>query len=309
MKYKTFINPLVVFALLTGMSQLHAQDLRSLQAACNSDDAESCMNLAFKYEGGMPDENAELALESYERACKLGNGEGCVGAASELTPLRAMLAPGTRAIALYEQGCELGATPGCVNAGIVHEYGRGTPVDTALALGLYQRGCSMANRFLCQSAGRLEEVLRGRPSSRGAEAIPMTLFGVTLGKTTIEQLEALHRVRVQSELGCSGGPHYSIKGSTLDPSLEGTVGFYFSKAGVLVGLTTKIERERIDEVSADFDKRYMRVPTEDARSVGADPLWVHGDSEVIIYVPFSSRATIGYYDWGFRGGCISMQLN
>ena len=281
-----------------------AQERDELQQACDEGDAGSCITLAYQFEAGTPDADAQRVLELNERACELGSGDGCVKVAVKLTPLMSMMEPDTRSIALFEKGCELGAPSGCANAGIIYERGRSTSVDKTLALEIYEHGCSLGSRYLCQSAGRLKQVMLGRPSSRGAEQTAVTVFNATVGQTTVDQLLELHPVNLQRKIDCAGGALYSILGSKLDANQPGSVSFFFSEDDVLAGIFSKADIEAREEIQEQFDSRFARVPSEEAVSVGADPLWLHGDTEIMVYATsYDSMATIGYFDWGVRGGC------
>lgn len=199
---------------------------------------------------------------------------------------------------------KLGTATGCLNAGIVFERGRRTQTNKALALEIYEHGCKLNKRYSCRSAGRLREVLLGRPSERGIEPSPMGFFGTTPGKTTIKELQALHPVYLKNKFGCAGGVTYAISGDSLDGSLSGHVNFFFNEEGVLAGLTTGTDKMFISKVREDYDKRYKRVPKEKAVSLAADPLWLHGDTEVMTWAPsYSNDVLMGFYDLGYRGGC------
>lgn len=299
-------------ALLTALSLLltlqlpsYAQDREALEQACSNDDAESCFTLSYRYGD---DGDKEREEELFERSCELGFGEGCVALAVRLAPMTQLLSPSTKARELFELGCELGTTSGCANAGMIHEAGRGTAVNTESALAFYRRGCDeLANPRLCYSVARLEEKLKGRPSTRGKPALPMTLFDVTIGRTTIEQLTNLHDVNYNIELGCAGGRAYSISASKLEEQMPGSVEFYFNSDGVLSGMTTDALNENLEQVRADFNSRYESIPVKQANAIGANELWMHGDTEILFYAPSYARvATIGYFDWGYKGRCFPM---
>ena len=285
----------------------------ALRRACDANELEACVDLARAYEygeGGVEaDEERSLAL--LDRACDGGLADACTSLATRLNPgILSMLNPPPRTIELYERACELGSVAGCWNAGQIHEAGRNVEVDTARALALYGRGCAMGNRYACQDVGRLEDVLRGPPSRRGAAARPTTVLDVTLGSTTIDQLEALHPVDRSFELACAGGPAYDL----LEPSLgeENLLMalFLFDGDGVLAGVTTTMDIDRERETRSRFDETFIAVPRAEAVALGADPLWRHGDAEIILYEPpLGNDFMVGYYDWGVRGPCIKMQPN
>jgi hypothetical protein len=297
------VMPLLMF--LSSINPINAQEITDLQFDCDKGDAESCLELGFTYRYRTDEpSDYEKALEPLLRACELGSGEGCVSAASQLTPTLETYKPVARSITLYERGCELGTATGCLNAGIIHERGSRTPANKALALELYQQGCKINDRYSCRSAGRLKEVLLGRPTTRGAEPVPMSLLGTTIGETTIDQLQAMHPVNFQTNPGCAGGATYSILGERLDASLSGSVNFFFNDKSVLAGLTASTDKKYIDRIHGFNDERYTRVPKDKAVSLAADPLWLYGDTEVMTWAPgYANEVVMGFYDWGYRGSC------
>lgn len=118
-----------------------------LKAACDADDAASCVNLALRFERGdgvRP--NQDEALTLYEKACKLGNAHACYGEGMMLlyeknNPIRAHL--------LFEYTCKAKHWPSCVVLGDLHREGRLMKRDEKQALSLYKTACEGRSKRGC----------------------------------------------------------------------------------------------------------------------------------------------------------------
>ena len=125
--------------------------LALLRRTCQGDDgAVACLALGDLLERGVAGVAAadpQQAVALYERACELGDAQGCVLLGRRLGDME-------QAAALYERACGADEPAGCLLAGRARLEGRGVPVDVGLAAERFERGCrELASPRNCTALG------------------------------------------------------------------------------------------------------------------------------------------------------------
>lgn len=132
---------------------------RALQDECDGGRPQSCNRLAFKYESsdGVP-RSRTIAARLYERACDLGESNGCMNGGTLYFYGGGDPPPDpARGLGLLERACDLKHSLGCLKIGIVYQLGHGVAPDPELAFGYFQRACDLGLQGGCQYAGELLE--------------------------------------------------------------------------------------------------------------------------------------------------------
>ncbi len=128
-------------------------DVVQLEAACKQGTTEACFTAARLYACGRQvplDSRKAVALD--ERACQLGDPDGCFDAAALLTDLAdATPAELAHSAALFRDACHTGNQPGCSNYAAALALGRGVPLDLAAAKELFDSACARGNQPACLS--------------------------------------------------------------------------------------------------------------------------------------------------------------
>jgi TPR repeat protein len=130
------------------------------QAGCDGGDTKACMRLAAAYDSGAgvpPDDEKSRSL--FERACKLGDYEGCVSLGVQLEARELAIPDGPkRAIALYQAACDHDVASGCLFMGYAYAGASGhqaVPRDDRRAQGFFERACELKGASGCVHAGTL----------------------------------------------------------------------------------------------------------------------------------------------------------
>lgn len=129
------------------------------QSECDAGKAPACMRLAAAYDSGQgvaPDEARSQAL--FERACELGDYEGCVSLGVQLDARASTIPDGPqRAHALYEKACDQNVASGCLFLGYTYSNTGGhigAPPDPAKAAALFKKACDLGNADACTEASK-----------------------------------------------------------------------------------------------------------------------------------------------------------
>lgn len=144
------------------------------KGACLDGKATGCFLL------GIAEINPGYVMEPFERACKLGLAEGCVGAGDALRRGVGTPKDEARALRLFEQACRDGSAQGCAFAAFQYATGQGVPRNDARATNLYVRACEGGDPVGCYNMGLMYGNARG----------------------TVEDLK---RARDAYAVGCAGG--------------------------------------------------------------------------------------------------------
>lgn len=143
------------------------------KGACLDGKATGCFLL------GIDEMNPGYVMEPFEKACKLGLAEGCVGAGDALR--RGVGAPKdeARALRLFEQACRDGSAQGCAFAAFQYATGQGIPRNDARATNLYVRACEGGDPAGCYNMGLMYGNARGTVEdiSRALEAYSVGCAG------------------------------------------------------------------------------------------------------------------------------------
>lgn len=149
---------------------------RLLDRACALGQAQGCSNLAGLYhEPGTGRTEPQRALKLYARSCELGLASGCMAVGGMVSDGRLMPADATRAAAMYEQACTHKDALGCFTAGMVHSEGRGVARSTELAAERFDRACALGHATGCFNAGIL--LFRERGAKPGDNERAAQYFG------------------------------------------------------------------------------------------------------------------------------------
>lgn len=135
-------------------------------------------------------------IELLQRACDLGDGQGCYLLALKLGNTK-------EGAAAYEQACEAGNSLACTNLGYVYEHGEGVAKDLASAVRLYKLGCKGSS---CAAPNNLGCVNLGRfyRDGIGVDADPrraLQLFRDVCDRTAVDDEDAGHIARSCSLAG------------------------------------------------------------------------------------------------------------
>ena len=162
--------------------------VRVLQRGCDLKNPAACMNLGFTYAEGrgiakdesraqhyyelgctgdvapacsmlgqlldeQDDADAGAGFEYYEKACKLGDKNGCVNAAHVYLDEDFAQHDTAQALRLFTESCDADNGSGCVGEAHMLALGVGVAADSRSALRLYQKGCSLDAYWGCLSYG------------------------------------------------------------------------------------------------------------------------------------------------------------
>ncbi len=127
-----------------------------LDRACVLGNAEGCANLAMMYAApGTGRQAPDRALGLYTRSCELGLASGCMAGGGLVAEGTLVAADPARAATLFEQACTRRDAPGCYTAGMVHSQGRGVARSTELAGQRFDQACALGHAMGCFNAGIL----------------------------------------------------------------------------------------------------------------------------------------------------------
>ena len=114
---------------------------------CDPDNVNACVKMGVKYEDS---QNISKANELYERACDLGDAEGCIKIADlyyngiEISQNR------PKAYTFYEKACDLNHGWGCFKLGMGHAGGGDDiRLDRSKADFYLKRACDLGKEDAC----------------------------------------------------------------------------------------------------------------------------------------------------------------
>ena len=125
--------------------------LEACEARCASGDAIACTDAGHALDAAWP-YDAVAAAEHFDRACTLGDPNGCAALAVLYQDGRGRPHDDARALELYNQACDAGSGVGCFNAGLMHEGGNGAELDRQKSRAAFQRAESNYRRD-CDAGG------------------------------------------------------------------------------------------------------------------------------------------------------------
>lgn len=123
--------------------------VKLLRAACDLDDAESCLRLGTWHhlgQSGLP-KDSTAAKHLIDRSCKLGLAKACAVA---------RVLPGADEVQLVRAACDAGDAHSCMSLGLWYRVGlRGLPKDPAAAKSWIDRACKLGDPLACERVRRL----------------------------------------------------------------------------------------------------------------------------------------------------------
>lgn len=200
-----------------------------LAVGCEAKDAAKCVALA------RTESDPRAALDGFEQACDLGDGDAC-GEAGEhwLAPANRDVA---RAIALLQRGCGDGSGSACARLARVYEEGDGVDVSLALAAQTRQKACDAGDGRSCRKLACSVE------TSDGARALDLWQEGCKKGDSVSCALAELSAPKPAAEAAVAAAgtvdkpaaPAPAPAVAALEPAAEKPRG-RAAVGGVLVGL-------------------------------------------------------------------------
>jgi uncharacterized protein len=119
--------------------------------ACHRNSAEACMILGDLYENGIGIvANKKLAIEKYEKSCRLEHAPACRLAGSLLLKLDSKSIINDGIITLYKKGCTLNDSNSCLDLGRIYSDSSMNNRDNKVALNYITRSCDLKNEQACQ---------------------------------------------------------------------------------------------------------------------------------------------------------------
>jgi uncharacterized protein len=117
-----------------------------LQKACDGDDAKSCNSL-----GLVKEDEGDYALvrDLYEKACALGDLDGCTNRGLMFETGAAENQDYGKAQTIYEDVCRRHGASGCRNLGRLYMEGSGVPQDGATAAKYLEKACALDPAYGC----------------------------------------------------------------------------------------------------------------------------------------------------------------
>lgn len=185
------------------------------EKSCDSGDTKACMRLAAAYDSGSGvSADDEKSRNLFERACKLGDYEGCVSLGVQLEARELQIPDGPqRAIALYQSACDHDVANGCLFLGYAYAGSSGhsaVPVDEGRAHAFFERTCQLKGASGCAHAAQdFLEGRRGQPSD-SARAVDFYQQACDLGDG-----QACHRLGSLLVNGERGVPKDDARGRAL----------------------------------------------------------------------------------------------
>ena len=100
-------------------------------------------------------EEASKAIELYEKACGLGEVDGCNGAGELLAAPDSPPDAKSRALTAFIKACVGHSGYGCLRAGVAFHDGVGIPADLEKARSHFTRACDFSEQDGCRAAEQL----------------------------------------------------------------------------------------------------------------------------------------------------------
>ena len=124
--------------------------------ACRMGDGHGCLEAGLMFEHGIdgPADPA-LALRFFRKACDANAVAGCTNLGLAFHRGEVVSRDEPRAVRLYEKGCEGGDPGGCANLAYVLHYGLGIEQDPERARALYTTACKVRHPGACENLATL----------------------------------------------------------------------------------------------------------------------------------------------------------
>lgn len=135
---------LAMFSLSGCLNLFHSNQQDGLQ--CTG--ASNCTELGKEC---IIDKNYTDALNFFEKACKLNEGEACLNAGIIYHEGLNTEADSSKAAVFYEQACNMNYASGCTHLGII--YGSGSTANYTKAFDFYRKGCENGDNEGCYFTG------------------------------------------------------------------------------------------------------------------------------------------------------------
>ncbi|MEL7130490.1 MAG: tetratricopeptide repeat protein, partial [Pseudomonadota bacterium] len=139
--------------------------------ACNAGNTTACYYLASWGEGaGIPSEQIQKGLGGIEYSCQLGEAQSCVSAGLAYKQGYGVRADRAKALQFQERACDLGNLDGCYNFGATLVAG-GSTAEKARAAQIFEEACDAGEMWSCASHGQnlylgLDGVAKNRRAGR-----------------------------------------------------------------------------------------------------------------------------------------------
>jgi TPR repeat protein len=119
------------------------------EAACTTGDQAACVNLGWAYHDGYVGQpNGVEAMGIWSKACKEGYARACgtIGTLMLTSPTGQ-----TRAFEFLEKACNLGDGEGCLNLGTMYSRGELVRQNVEMASQLFKRACTLGSSAACKA--------------------------------------------------------------------------------------------------------------------------------------------------------------
>ncbi len=119
-----------------------AQALVYFDKACSLGDRQGCFYSATIYHEGLAvEKNLAKAIKNYEKACKKEDAVACYNLGILNYEGVEIASDLQQAAHYFEKTCQLGYVDGCYELGVMYEDGLGVAKDYALAIYYYEKAC------------------------------------------------------------------------------------------------------------------------------------------------------------------------
>ena len=131
---------------------------RVYQGNCILGDSAQCIRVGLLYaEGKKIERNDELAAFAFDRACRLGNRNGCLQAAARYIVHDMRYNDPAPLLSAVKMSCENDHAPSCFLLAVAYEKGSGVERNVARAKSLYEWACTVGGTRACAALERLAE--------------------------------------------------------------------------------------------------------------------------------------------------------
>lgn len=114
-----------------------------------------CFNMGYFYDSGKHGltENANTAMDYFEKSCDIGDSEGCSNIADGYYFGEGRVQNYRSAAPLYYKACEGSVTASCIKLFIMHRDGKGVEKNTRLSLFYALKACDLGDKEGCMRVG------------------------------------------------------------------------------------------------------------------------------------------------------------
>lgn len=123
--------------------------------ACDGNVSWSCNRIALIYRNGYHDVKVDTKKSTFyfEKACLLGEAEGCFGAAVAYDFSLSVKQDYAKSLKYYTYACDHNYATACYNLGVCYERGKGAQKDVQKAKNLYIKACKGEDVEACANLG------------------------------------------------------------------------------------------------------------------------------------------------------------